>query len=220
MLLPDMFDEKVALMGQEEESGAAEQGRLIALTPGQLVTLFTTGPEGRTAVVPVGVLLDDAKGAAGGKQHYQSARIILHTGEKSDYMRPQLTDSRPERNAAGGTRTRALSSFISNTVRRRPWALGIASVQALPLPRSTVSKMPSMPSTPSGTDVLAKDTERPPDEGDLDSEDGEGGEGGEGGSEHMEGASANGWLGGVSRWASKLWISKRPERVNTPRPRD
>jgi hypothetical protein len=77
-----------------------------------------------------------------------------------------------------------------------------------------------MPSTPSGTDVLAKDTERPPDEGDLDSEDGEGGEGGEGGSEHMEGASANGWLGGVSRWASKLWISKRPERVNTPRPRD
>jgi hypothetical protein len=67
MLLPDMFDEKVALMGQEEEpseSQAVERGRLIVLDAGQMVTLFTTGPEGRATMAPVEVILDDAKGAA------------------------------------------------------------------------------------------------------------------------------------------------------------
>lgn len=68
MLLPDMFDEKVALMTQEEElseSRGAEQGqgRLIALTPGQMVTFFTTGTGGCATVAPVEVVLDDAKGA-------------------------------------------------------------------------------------------------------------------------------------------------------------
>jgi hypothetical protein len=70
MLLPDMFDEKVALMGLEEElseSRTTEQGTLIALTPGQMVTLFTTGPEGRATAAPVEVVLDGAKGAAGEK---------------------------------------------------------------------------------------------------------------------------------------------------------
>lgn len=57
-------------MGQEEElseSQTGEQGTLIALTPEQLVTLFTTGPDGRATVAPVEVVLDEAKGAAGGK---------------------------------------------------------------------------------------------------------------------------------------------------------
>lgn len=71
MLLPDMFDEKVALMGKEEgelsESRTTEKGTLVALSSGQMVTLFTTGPEGRTTVAPVEVILDDAKGTAGGK---------------------------------------------------------------------------------------------------------------------------------------------------------
>lgn len=65
-----MFDEKVALMGQEDElseSRTTEQGTLIALTSRQMVTLFTTGPEGRVTVAPMEVVLDGAKGAAGEK---------------------------------------------------------------------------------------------------------------------------------------------------------
>ena len=66
-----MFDEKVALMGKEggelSESRTTEKGTWIALSSGQMVTLFTTGPEGRTTVAPVEVVLDDAKGPAGGK---------------------------------------------------------------------------------------------------------------------------------------------------------
>lgn len=70
MLLPDMFDEKVALMGKEaefSESRTTEKGTLIALSSGQMVTLFTAGPEGRATVAPVEVILDDPKGTAGGK---------------------------------------------------------------------------------------------------------------------------------------------------------
>lgn len=71
MLLPDMFDEKVALMSQEaelSESRTTEQGTLIALSSAQMVTLFTTGLEGRGATAaPVEVVLDDAKGAVGEK---------------------------------------------------------------------------------------------------------------------------------------------------------
>jgi len=57
-------------MSQEAELSdgrTTEQGTLIALTSGQMVTLFTTGPEGRVAAAPVEVVLDGAKGAAGEK---------------------------------------------------------------------------------------------------------------------------------------------------------
>ena len=244
MLLPDMFDEKVALMGQDEEfseSRTGEQGTLIALTRGQLVTLFATGPDGRAAVAPVEVVLDDvlddAKAAAGGKvrtrrthsarqpadsreivqlqlQQYQSARIILHAPGNSDCKRPQLADAdRPtERDAAGATRTRTPPNITGNTARRRPWTLGIASTPALPLPR-IVSKTPSRSLTPPGADTLVTGAEREQVEG---GEDGEDGEDGEGESDRME-APVIGWFGGVTRWASKLWSAKRAERTNTPR---
>lgn len=235
-----MFDEKVALMGQEEEfseSRTGEQGTLIALTRGQLVTLFTTGPDGRATVAPVEVVLDDvlddAKGAAGGKvrtrlthsarqpadsrqivqlQHYQSARIILHSPGDSDCKRPQLADRPTERDAAGATRTHTPANITGNAARRRPWTLGIASTPALPLPR-IVSKTPSRSLTPPGADALATGAQREQVEG---GEDGEDGEDGEGESVRME-APAVGWFGGVTRWASKLWGPKRVERLNTHR---
>jgi len=102
-----MFDEKVALMEQEEElpeSRTAEQGTLIALTTGQMVTLFTTGPDGRAKLAPVKVVLDDAKGAAGEKVGFAfSTSINLDaelTRRPSSIIRPLVSLYTPR-----GTRT-------------------------------------------------------------------------------------------------------------------
>lgn len=74
-----------------------------------------------------------------------------------------------------------------------------------------------MASTPSGADPLVKGAEKTLAEGDEDGEDEEDGAGSEDESDRMEGVPANGWFGGMTRWASKLWSIKRVERPNTPR---
>lgn len=73
-----------------------------------------------------------------------------------------------------------------------------------------------MPS-PSGTDSLAKDAERNPTECDVDGEDAVDGEDESDGTESV---SPVGWLGGMTRWASKLWSTKRTERLDTPHARE
>ena len=77
-----------------------------------------------------------------------------------------------------------------------------------------MSKTPSLPSTPPGADSLAIDAERNQVEGGGDGEDAADGDGE---SDRTESAPAIGWIGGVTRWASKLWSTKRAERLNTPR---
>lgn len=86
----------------------------------------------------------------------------------------------------------------------------------LPLPQ-IVSKTPSLPLTHPEADSPAIDAERKPYEGSEDGEDGEDGANGESESDWMESVPAINWFGGVTRWASKLWSTKRAERLNTSR---
>lgn len=80
-----------------------------------------------------------------------------------------------------------------------------------------------MASTRSGTDSPLKQAERNPADDDVDDEGGVDGENGvdcENENDRMESAPAVGWFGGVTRWASKLWTTKRVERRNTPHTRE
>jgi len=78
-----------------------------------------------------------------------------------------------------------------------------------------------MPSTPPRTGSLLKEVERKPAEDDVDGESGVDDEN-ENSRENdrMENALAVNWFGGMTRWASKLWTTKRAERLNTPHTRE
>lgn len=121
MLLPDMFDEKVALMSQEaelSENRTTEQGTLIALSSGQMVTLFTTGLEGRDATAaPVEVVLDDAKGAVGEKvsiTFFTPQNIWMKNSPRSTSIISQLVSSYMPR----GTRTTSVRSWPTGRKRQ------------------------------------------------------------------------------------------------------
>ena len=96
-------------MGQEEElseSRTGEQGTLIALTPGQLVTLFATGPDVRATTAPVEVVLDEAKGAMGGKVSTCPAVSTSRTSRWRTHARSSSTTSPPVSSyTPRGTRT-------------------------------------------------------------------------------------------------------------------